>query len=77
MAVRANQRFSRAGKTLQMNLMANAVAGARITHADFFCNRADEAMIVGVHESVLQSVVVDISHTQLSFDTGNSHGFVL
>ena len=76
MAVGTNQRFTGLCKPFQMHLVANAVARARIAHADSFCNGADKAVVVRVHEAALQGVVVDICYAKLCFHTGNAHGLI-
>ena len=77
MAVRTDQRLAGFGKALQMHLVADAVAGAGIPHADLFGDRADEAVVVGVHKAALERVVVDVSDGQFRLDAGNPHGLIL
>ena len=51
MAVRANQGLSRDSKTLQMELVANSVSGARKIDTVFFGDRLYELMVVGIFKA--------------------------
>ena len=61
MAVRADERFFRGRKALEMDLMANPIAGTREANAVFFRYRLDITVIVGVFKARLQGVVVDVA----------------
>ena len=57
--------------------MANTVAGARKINAVLFGNRAYVTVVVGIHKSALQSVVVDIRHALFGLYSRNTDFFKL
>ena len=75
MAVGADQRFAGDAEALQMHLMADAVSGAGKANAVLFRHALDKAVIIRVLKAGLQSVVVNVCHTQLRFDARNAHRF--
>jgi len=60
MAVRAEQRRPGLAESLQVDLVANAVARPRKNEAVMLGNRLQIAMVVGVLEAHLHRVVVHI-----------------
>ena len=65
--------FSGDGKALEMDLMANPIAGTREANAVFFRYRLDITVIVGVFKARLQGVVVDVGDGKLCFDALCAH----
>ena len=61
-AVGADQGLAGNAEALQMNLMADAVAGTGKVNAVLFGHRLDKAVVVSVFKAGLQGVVVDIGH---------------
>ena len=62
MAVRTDQGLSRNAETLQMYLMADAVARTRKINAVLLCYTADKAVIICIFKAVLERIVVNISN---------------
>ena len=76
-AVRAQQRLSRFGETLQVHLMADAVAGPRKPDAVLFGHGRDVLVVVCIFKAGLQHVVVDIGHRAFGLDAVDAHGLEL
>ncbi len=73
MTVRTDQRFAGLSETLQMNLMADTVAGAREPDTVLFCHRTDKTVVVRVFEAALQGVVIDVCNRALRFNAVYAH----
>ena len=59
------------------HLVADAVAWAGVMDADLFGDSAQVAVVVGVHEAILQGVVVDIGDGKLRLDARDADGLKL
>ena len=77
MAVAAQQRPARPADSLQLHLMADAVAGLAEIDAVLFRHGGNVLMIVRVFKAGLQGIMVDIGHAALRFHPVNAHGFQL
>ena len=63
-AVGADQNAARAGEALDVDIVADAVAGPRVVDAIAGVEGLQEAVIVGVLEIELDHVVIDVLHRQ-------------
>ncbi len=77
MAVGAEERGARLAEALQVDLVANAVAGAREADAVAARDRQEVAVVVGVLEAGLEGVVVDIADRELGGEAFDAHGLEL
>ena len=77
MTVGADKSLARLSESLQVNLMANAVAGSGKVEAVFFRHGLNESVVVGVFKSRLESIVVYVCHRKLRAYPRNSHGLKL
>ena len=73
MAVGADQCLAGDGKTFQVKLVADAVAGTRKINTVLFCDRADKTVVVRIFKAGLKGIVVDISDRTLGFNTVDPH----
>ena len=76
-AVGAQQRLARLADALQLNLMADAIAGLGKVHAVLAGDGSDVFVIVRIFKARLQGVVVDISDALFGFDARDAHGLKL
>ena len=74
-AVRPDKGLAGLAEALQMDLVADAVAGPGEPDAVLFCDGLDIAVVVGVFKAGLQRVVVDVGNAALCLDPGHTHGF--
>ncbi len=77
MAVGANQRLARDAEPLQVDLVADSVAGPGKIDPVFFCGRLDEAVVVGIFKPRLKCVVVHIGDRAFRFDARHPQRFKL
>ena len=76
-AVRSEERLTGHAETLEVQLVTDAVAGAGEVDAVAGRYRLEVAVVVGVHEPVLEGVVVNVAHGELGGDTIDVEGFEL
>ena len=76
-AVGADQGFTGNSKALQVDLMANAVAGPGVIDAMFFCYGLNVTVVIGVFKAALQCIMVNVGHTALCFYPWYAHGLKL
>ena len=75
MGIGADEGLARLAEPLQMELVANAVAGAGKPHAVFGSDALQILVVIGIHKAALQCIVVNVCNGKLGFDLGNAHGF--
>ena len=75
--VRAEQCCARAPEALEVDLVADAIAGAREVDAVFFRDSLQILVIVCVFKAALQCVVIDVAHREICFYVLHAHGFHL
>ncbi len=74
MAVGTDQGLAGLAEPLQMDLMADTVAGPGEIHTVLGSNGLQVAVIVSVFKAALQSIVVNIGNGQLRLHPGDAHG---
>ncbi len=77
MAVRAKQCLARNAKSLQVNLVADAIARTREIDAVLSCYRLEKTVVICILKACLQSVVVNIGNRQLGTHPWYADGFKL
>ena len=77
MAVGADEGLAGDAEALQVDLVADAVAGAGEVQAVLLCHGLDVPVVVGVLKAGLQGVVVDVGHAALRPHPGDAHGLKL
>src|SRR5680860_123469 len=73
MTVRSNQSLPRNSESLQMNLVANPVAGPGKIRAIFSCHPLQITVVVSIFKGVLQRIVVNITDRQLRVNARDIH----
>jgi len=76
-AVGADQCFAGTPEAFQVDLVADAVAGARQHDAELLRDAHQIAVIVRVFKADLNRIVVDVADGELRADPGDVHGFKL
>ena len=74
MGVGADEGLARDAEALEVYLMADAVAGTGEPDAVLLGDGADEAVVIHVHEAVLEGVVVDVGHAALGAHARHADG---
>ena len=74
MAVRTDEGLAGLAETLQMHLMADAVAGAGEIHAVLCGDGLQIAVVIAVLKAALEGVVIDVGDAHFRFHSGNTHG---
>ena len=73
MRIAAEQRLARLAEALQVQLMADAVAGLRVDDAVTLGHRSEEVMVIRVLEANLDGVVVNVGYRQLVAHMADAH----
>ncbi len=76
-AVAAQKRGAGLAEPLQMQLVADPVAGLRVDNAVTLGYGGEEIVVVGVFEADLHGIVVYIGYGEVVLDVVHTHGFKL
>ena len=72
--VGADQGLAGLAEALQVHLMADAIAGTGEMHTVLGGDSLQITMVVGILETALQGVVINIGDGELGLDSGDAHG---